>query len=100
MRGGRRRSSGEDYSEDEEDYRIEDLDQGSNKSSWKKFLNYAGSFDLRTSSFRNNGSHINSTSSRQYSCHGFLIHPDNRSVCTFSNSIINQLDLCADWWIV
>nr|GLL40522.1 potassium channel SKOR-like isoform X3 [Ipomoea trifida] len=70
MDGGRRRSSGEDYSEEEEEYRIEDLGEGSNKSSWKKF------------SFRNNINCIPSSRQRQtpHSCHGFLIHPDNRSV--------------------
>nr|GMD50967.1 potassium channel SKOR-like isoform X1 [Ipomoea batatas] len=68
MDGGRRRSSGEDYSEEEEEYRIEDLGEGSNKSSWKKF------------SFRNNINCIPSSRQRQtpHSCHGFLIHPDNR----------------------
>lgn len=73
MDGGRRRSSGEDYSEEEEEYRIEDLGEGSNKSSWKKF------------SFRNNINCIPSSRQRQtpHSCHGFLIHPDNRSVRTY-----------------
>lgn len=88
MDRGKRRSGEFDSEEEEEEFKVEDLNEeisNSNKlsaSNWKNRLkllrNYSTLDNSSTVSVRNNNS--SRSRGRRDHCYGFIIHPDNWSV--------------------